>query len=119
MPVVAAKVTRSTLRDFHDVRGNRHYEADIRFEYEFRGRKYEARTPALRGPQLLTQWNYVGNLVRKYQEGEMYNARVFADFPEAAFLEIEPVSMVAVIGLPAITVAMATYILGAGWLLAG
>ncbi len=115
MPVVAAIITKSALRDYNDLNGNRVYEADIRFEYQFRGNSYESVTPSLEGPALGPRWNYATELVDRYAVGEMYNARVIPEQPDVAYLEVASLNKVAVVLVPALTVAYGLYLFGIVW----
>ena len=110
MPVVAALILRSELRNYNDVDGERVFEPDIRFSYRFRGKDYEANTPCFEGPTLGPQWDYAATLVKKYEVGEYYNARVLPTEPPLAYLELAPLSKLAAIGLPLLTLGYGIYL---------
>ena len=115
LPVVAATITHCSLDDHLTVEGGRKYEAKIRFSYDFRGKTYESGTPALRGPQLFPLWNYESEMIKRYEVGEMYNARVVPSGPELAYLEVAPFSKVSAIFLPIITVLYAAGLIAYWW----
>lgn len=116
-PVVAATITESRLFDFTDSNGSRTYDALIKFEYRFREKNYESDTPALRGVQLFPQYDFAQQLLDKYKEGEMYNARVHPDLPDIAYLEIEPLSKKSMILVPLIILGYIAYLAGLGFYL--
>ncbi len=87
-PVVAAKIIKSVLLDYNDVNGERIYEANIEFEYEFRGQNYTSDTPLLKGYEVFTKWDRESELLTKYKEGNIVNARVCPHAPGISFLEI-------------------------------
>lgn len=115
MPVVAATIVKSELDDYHDVDGKRIYIAKVHFSYSFRGNEYVSETPALRGAQMFPLYNYEAKLLKKYQLGEMFNARVVPNVPEYAYLEIAPLSKASTILLPLTIVGYALYLVGLGW----
>lgn len=115
LPVVAATVTHCSLDDYLTVEGGRKYRANIRFTYEFNGKTYESRTPALRGPQVFPLWNYEWEMVQKYKVGQQYEARVVPSGPELAYLEIAPFSWVSAVFLPILTALYAVVLLVYWW----
>jgi hypothetical protein len=114
LPVVAAKITEARLSHYNNG-GGTVYEAIIVFQYKFRGVEYESKTPALRGAQIFPLYNFESELIDKYKEGEIYNAKVFPDMPELAYLQIAPLSKVSVFLLPIAMVSLFAYIFGVGW----
>lgn len=103
-PVVAAKITQSRLLNQLGVDNENMLEALIRFEYEFRDKKYESSTPALRGYDLFPSYEYESSLVRRYQFGEFTNARVHPECPEVSYLEVAPLSRRSTILVPIMTI---------------
>lgn len=110
MPLVAALILRSGLRNYNDVDGERVFEPDILFSFTFRGKKYEANSPYFEGPTLGPQWDYAASLVKKYEVGEYYNARVLVTEPPVAYLELAPLNKLAAIGLPLLTIGYGLYL---------
>ena len=87
-PVVAARIIESELRNHTNADGNRVYEANIEYEYEFRGHIYHSNTPILKGYELFIQWDREDALIKKYRNGDIVNARVCPSAPRICYLEI-------------------------------
>ena len=87
-PVVAAKIIKSVLLDYNDVNGERIYEANIEYEYEFRGKIYTVDTPLLKGYEVFTKWDREYELQKKYKEGDVVNAKVCPHASEICYLEV-------------------------------
>jgi len=113
MPVVAATISEARL-DHRNETGRTVYEAIIEFQYNFRGRQYESKSPALRGIQVFPLYEYEANLLEKYKEGGIYNARVFPNMPELAYLEIAPLSRLSILMFPLILGGFFAYFIGVG-----
>jgi hypothetical protein len=113
LPVVAATVTESRLLH-SNIGGTTEYEAIIVFSYSFRGREYESKTPALRSVQVFPLYGYESELLDKYKKGEMYNARVFPNLPDTAYLEVAPLSKLSMFLFPIMTLGMLAYFIGLG-----
>ncbi len=88
LPVVAAKIIESKMIDYTDMRGTRHYRASIKYEYEFRGRTYIGETPALEPVSVMPSWGLPRDMVRRYKQGDIVNARVLPNAPKIAYLEL-------------------------------
>ncbi len=116
MPTVSVKILESSLTDHLTVDGERVYEANIRYEYNYGGEIYQSSTPAIHGPLLFPLWNFEADLIKKYKVGETYPAKVSASNPEIAYLEIAPLSRLSAVGLPIMTAAYTLAVIGYSWL---
>ena len=116
LPVVRAEILESQLLDYNDMEDRRVYEAKIRFRYEFRGEQYESETPFLKSPQIFPDKNIEHDLLARYKVGDIINARVMANTPKVAYLEITPFSKLSAIGVPALILLYALAVFGYGWL---
>ena len=116
LPVVGAEIIESRLLDYNDMDDRRIYEAKIRFKYKFRGEEYESETPLLKSPQLFPDKDIELDLLARYKEGDIINARVMPNLPEAAFIEVAPFSKLSAIGIPVLILLYALAVFGYGWL---
>jgi len=115
LPVVAAEIIESKLRDFHDINERRIFEARIRYTYTFRGEEYIGDTPVLEGPNLFKRFSRTTDLLKRYSVGDIVNARVIPTMPHLAYLEMQPLNKISAILLPAICVGLLLYFGAIGW----
>ena len=117
LPVVAAKITHSRLLNQLGANGENLLEAIIAYEYSFRGKEYEAKTPALRGYDLFPSLEYERALVQRYPKGEFVNVRVIPDMPEVGYLEVAPLSKLSTVLSPIMAIGgillIVAYFMGA------
>ncbi|AMX03898.1 DUF3592 domain-containing protein [Microbulbifer thermotolerans] len=99
-PNVTARITYSRFLNQLDVDGRKMVEAIIAFEYTFRGKSYRSETPVLRGYDLFPDFDYEKNLTKKYQVGDLVNARVHPKVNSVAYLEVAPLSRLSTVLVP-------------------
>ncbi|WP_428818665.1 DUF3592 domain-containing protein [Microbulbifer sp. MCCC 1A16149] len=114
-PVVRGEIIESKLANFTNTEGQRVYEANIKFEYDFEGQKYCSDTPLLRSPQLFKDHNFEHELLQKYKVGDRVNVKVLPRSPKVAFIEIEPFSRLSAIAIPILAVLYLAFVFGYGW----
>ncbi|WP_444946667.1 DUF3592 domain-containing protein [Microbulbifer sp. VTAC004] len=116
LPVVDAKIKTSKLKNFTNAEGQRVYEAQIEFEYEYMGVKYSSDTPLLRSPQLFKNNNIEHDLLSRYKEGGSVAVRVMPSSPKNAFIEMERFSKLSAVVIPVLIVIYSLAVFGYGWL---
>ncbi|WP_444930358.1 DUF3592 domain-containing protein [Microbulbifer sp. SSSA002] len=115
LPVVRGKIIESKLVNFINTEGQRVYEANIKYKYDFKGQRYYSDTPLLRSPQLFKDHNLEHELLQKYKVGDHVNIKVLPNSPEVAFIEVEPFNRLSAIAIPILTVLYIAFIFGYGW----
>ncbi|WP_299597587.1 DUF3592 domain-containing protein [uncultured Microbulbifer sp.] len=117
LPLVDAKITTSKLKNFTNTEGQRVYEAQIEFEYEYSGAKYRSDTPLLRSPQLFKDNNIEHDLLSRYKEGEKLKVRVIPGSPKDAYIEMERFSRLSAVVIPVLFIIYSIAVFGYGWFL--
>ncbi|WP_444939162.1 DUF3592 domain-containing protein [Microbulbifer sp. JMSA002] len=116
LPLIDATVTKSKLKNFANTEGQRIYEAQIEFEYEYKEEKFYSDTPLLRSPQLFKDNNIEHDLLNRYKEGDSVSVRLLPHSPKNAYIEVERFSTLSAVAIPILLILYGAAVFGYGWL---